>query len=571
MFVENCSFFLFFAGSRASDGKKNSLSLSLSLFFLLFSKTSSSPSSNNKTGSITPARQLWYSPSQDIAFLAVDPAAIPFPNSTATIASWTTISDADRPALGAPDEMEPLLTVGSPARFAFTLLQGVYLGYAYRASDEVGRWRTRNYLKVRTLIQSVAGSSGGAVLNRRGEIVAIHFAGGSNSQFVSQYGASPYLWNSFEVAGDYVKRAVGFYKRLYGVGEGGSRGGGVVVTSDSGGATAAVPSPSFLGRTEPIRGASGLVLDLVPLESAVTFFGMPRPLAEEAATAPDAPRPRSAMVVASFEPGAPTRSAVEKVLQPGDILWSVAVDGGKEEKIGGDLIRLDELSGLAVEGALEESLAAGAGGNVSTSAPPSHPSLSLAVLRRGELLRNVTLPVYDLTADRVRRALSWNGALFHDLSDRTRNYYQLDDSSGGGGGGGEAGRASKRRPGVFVSHRADGAAWPRFYHSAAGGGPGRASTAFAKYIVYEVDGAATPDLDALIAVACSAGAEGGRGGGSPPPTPAVVVARDLQDDAFPGGEAMESPVSQGGLTAVEPPRLFEWDPAELVWRQRAAC
>ena len=556
-----------------------------SLFFhLFFSLSLFSKLSLNYPGSTTPARQLWYSPSQDIAFLAVDPSSIPFPNSTAPIARWNTISDADKPALAGATEMEPLLTVGSPARFAFTLLQGVYLGASYRASDEVGRWRTRNYLKVRTLIQSVAGSSGGAVLNRRGEIVAIHFAGGSNSEFAAKYGASPYLWNSFEVAGDYVKRAVSFYKRLYGiekkdggegggVGEGGGGGGGVIAKNDT-------KPPSFLGRTEPIRGASGLVLDLVPLENAVTFFGMPQPYADEAATAPDAPRPRSAMVVASFEPGAPTRAAAEGALSPGDIIWSVALkEGGKEEKIGGDLIRLDELSGLAVERALEESLLAGGGGGDSTPPPPSPPSLSLSVLRRGELLRNVTLPVYDLTLDRVRRALAWNGALFHDLSDRTRNYYQLDDSSGGGRGG-SAGAAvaseettttTTRRPGVFASYRSEGAAWPRFYHPAGGGGPGRATTAFAKYVVYEVDGVATPDLDALIAVACSSGRDGKGALASPPPTPAVVVARDLQDDSFPGGEAMDSPVSQGGLTAVEPPRLFEWDAAELVWRQRAAC
>ena len=478
--------------------------------------------------------------------------------------------------------MEPLLTVGSPARFAFTLLQGVYLGASYRASDEVGRWRTRNYLKIRTLIQSVAGSSGGAVLNRRGEIVAIHFAGGSNSEFAAKYGASPYLWNSFEVAGDYVKRAVSFYKRLYGIvdekkkdgggGEsGGSGGGGVNVAKND---DTTKPSPSFLGRTEPIRGASGLVLDLVPLENAVNFFGMPQPYADEAATAPDAPRPRSAMVVASFEPGAPTRPEAEGVLSPGDIIWSVGLKGGKgeeEEKIGGDLIRLDELSGLAVERALEESLPVGAGGGNSTS--PS-PALSLSVLRRGELLKNLTLPVYDLTADRVRRALSWNGALFHDPSDRTRNYYQLDDTSGGGAGGGK-GLQKEKRPGVFASYRAEGAAWPRFYHPAGGGGPGKATTAFAKYLVYEVDGVATPDLDALVAVACSSGKKAGGGKENSkdfaPPTPAVVVARDLQDDSFPGGEAMESPVSQAGMTAVEPPRLFEWDSAELVWRQRAAC
>lgn len=552
---------LFWVVEGATENKTQ-LSFPLSKPWFFFNSTT--------TGSTTPARQLWYSPSQDIAFLAVDPSSIPFPNSTATISSWKTISEQDKPQLGA--EMEPLLTVGSPARFAFTLLQGVYMGAAYRASDEVGRWRTRNYLKVRTLIQSVAGSSGGAVLNKKGEIVAIHFAGGSNSEFVAKYGASPYLWNSFEVAGDYVKRAVSFYTKLYGKGGGGEGGGGGIVKSGSSNNT--VPLPNFLGRTEPIRGASGLVLDLVPLDQAVSFFGMPQSLAEETATANDAPRPRSAMVLASFEPGAPTRAAVEKVLSPGDIIWSVVVDG-KEEKIAGDLIRLDELSGLAVEKALEESLLVG-GNSTSTSSP----SLSLSVLRRGELLRNVTLPVYDLTQDRVRRALSWNGALFHDLSDRTRNYYQLDDSSGGGGENEGASKKKKMpgpgRSGVFASHRTEGAAWPRFYHPAAGGGPGKASTAFAKYVVYEVDGVATPDLDALIAVACSsAGGGGGKGGRNedfaPPPTPAVVVARDLQDDSFPGGEAMESPVSQGGLTAVEPPKLFLWDSAELVWRQRAAC
>ena len=553
--------FSFFLKARFCDEKKKKNSPSL--FSPSFPKKKKKKLSS--TGSTTPARQLWYSPSQDIAFLAVDPASIPFPNSTATISSWRTISDADEPALAA--EMEPLLTVGSPARFAFTLLQGVYLGASYRASDEVGRWRTRNYLKVRTLIQSVAGSSGGAVLNKRGEIVAIHFAGGGNSEFAAKYSASPYLWNSFEVAGDYVKRAVSFYKRLYGVEEtGGSAGGGGITRSD--GTTSTNREPSFLGRTEPIRGASGLVLDLVPLENAVNFFGMPRALAEEASR-PDAPRPRSAMVVASFEPGAPSRPEVEKLLSPGDIIWSIEVDG-KEEKIGGDLIRLDELSGLAVERALKEeeekSLAAATGVNSTFS---SSPSLTLSILRRGELLRNVTLPVYDLTRDRVRRALSWNGALFHDLSDRTRNYYQLDDT-----GGGASSAKKKKKGGVFASYREEGAAWPRFYHPVAGGGSGKSNTAFAKYVVYEVDGVATPDLDALVRVACRGKKRGGGGdplAPSPPPTPAVVVARDLQDDSFPGGEAMEAPVSQKGLTAVEPPKLFEWDSGELAWRQRGAC
>lgn len=305
---------------------------------------------------------------------------------------------------------------------------------------------------------------------------------------------------------------------------------------------------------------------------------MPPALAAEAAL-PGAPRPRSAMVVAGFEPGSPTKADIERngLLFPGDIIWEIEdVATGKKERIGGDLIRLDELSGLAVERSLYNNNNASSSSSSSSPASPLPPHLTLTVLRRGQLVENVTLPVYDLTSDRVRRALSWNGALFHDVSDRTRNYYQVDVVDVKSGDGKRAGQ------GVFASYRAEGSAWPRFYHGANGGGSGgKSSTAFAKYLVYEVDGVATPDLDAMIGVACAfenqkkkenASSSSSSSSAFLPPTPSVVVARDLQDDSFPRGEALELPVSQEGLASTfEAPRLYEWDAARLVWRQRVAC
>ena len=62
------------------------------------------------------ARSIWYSPQQDIAFLKVDPAAIPYPDAVAPLASWTTFA-ADHAI--ADGDFAPVLAVGSPGSFPF--------------------------------------------------------------------------------------------------------------------------------------------------------------------------------------------------------------------------------------------------------------------------------------------------------------------------------------------------------------------------------------------------------------------------------------------------------------------
>jgi hypothetical protein len=100
---------------------------------------------------------------------------------------------------------------------------------------------------------------------------------------------------------------------------------------------------------------------------------------------------------------------VSAVVRPGDILW--AVDGAL---LGGDLR------------AFERALHARVNGSVGV------------MLVRGGAVVNATLPVYDLTVDRVTRYATWAGGIFHDVSDRTRYVYRVSGEGGGGrewGGG----------------------------------------------------------------------------------------------------------------------------------------
>lgn len=66
--------------------------------------------------SLTQARSIWFSPQQDIAFLKVDPAAIPYPDAVAPLASWTTFA-ADHAVTDG--DFAPVLAVGSPGAFPF--------------------------------------------------------------------------------------------------------------------------------------------------------------------------------------------------------------------------------------------------------------------------------------------------------------------------------------------------------------------------------------------------------------------------------------------------------------------
>lgn len=120
----------------------------------------------------------------------------------------------------------------------------------------------------------------------------------------------------------------------------------------------------------------------------------------------------------------------------------------------------------------------------------------------------------------------------HDVSDRTRYAYRTLPG------------------GVFVSHRADGSSWPRYRHVAR---PSKTTTMQAKYVVTRLDGSATPDLAALVRVACASTLD----------APVVAVARDLQGDDYPSGTAWEMWLRP----QLDPLRVFEFDQGGLVWRQ----
>ena len=121
---------------------------------------------------------------------------------------------------------------------------------------------------------------------------------------------------------------------------------------------------------------------------------------------------------------------------------------------------------------------------------------------------------------------------------------------------------------MFVSHRSDGGPWPRYYTHA---------ETPAKFVITEIGGVPTPDLGALLKIACGieGGGKGGHGGnatGAPPvPRPPVrtsLVARDLRADDYPSGQTWEVTL-RPGLGGVQ---LFEWDAAALAWVEAAdAC
>ena len=62
------------------------------------------------------ARPVWHSPQHDMAFLRVDPAALPPGTPSARLASWTSFA-ADHPAAAA--DFAPILSVGAPDAFPF--------------------------------------------------------------------------------------------------------------------------------------------------------------------------------------------------------------------------------------------------------------------------------------------------------------------------------------------------------------------------------------------------------------------------------------------------------------------
>ena len=112
--------------------------------------------------------------------------------------------------------------------------------------------------------------------------------------------------------------------------------------------------------------------------------------------------------------------------------------------------------------------------------------------------------------------------------------------------------------GVFVAHRADGSSWPRYRHAARGI---KLASMQAKYVVTRVGATATPTLDDMIKVACAL-----KRGGSDVPT--NVVARDLQSDDFPGGQAWEMWVRSG----LDPLRVYSWRQDVLGWvAEEAPC
>ena len=80
-------------------------------------------------------------------------------------------------------------------------------------------------------------------------------------------------------------------------------------------------------------------------------------------------------------------------------------------------------------------------------------------------------------------------------------------------------------------------------------------------MVFAVDGVATPDLNSLVAAACRVQALPA----ATTPTPGTLVARDVQDDGAPGGDAFQAYWAPD----VDPVRVFAWDRVQLRWRQEA--
>ena len=276
-------------------------------------------------------------------------------------------------------------------------MQGVYLGESYRATDDIGGLRARNYIKLKTLIQSAGGASGGPVFNAAGSIVGIHFAGGSSDD--PRFRNTPYWRESLEAAADYLMDAL---------------------------------ADGVRDLRWPTRGGLGLELDLVSIDDAVKYFGLPAAAAAElrsvvaaanvaaAPNPPHHPRPRDRVtVVSGFEPGSPTYRTTSSLIAPGDIIYAVGSD-----TLAGDL--------LALERALHQ--------RVNATVP-------LTTWRYG-VQRSVDAPVYDLTADRVKRFAVWNGAVLHDVSDRTRYVYRVSF----GVWGCEEGEKEERSTHTCLSH-----------------------------------------------------------------------------------------------------------------------
>lgn len=454
-----------------------------------------------------------------------------------TLGSWTDLG-VDTPA-HAPDFV-PLVAVGNPARFQYVAVQGAYIGGSYRTNEAIGGTRERNvggefkvgqsarlgatffahlapptrptnrntnHFVSQALMQSAGGASGSACFDGAGRVVGALFAGGETAD--PRFAGGPFKTEAIMVAADYVRDAL---------------------------------QDGVRELAAPARGSTGLELDLVPIKSAAAFYGLKADdiadIREAAATHGRRPRDK-VVLVTGFEPGAPP--AARRVAQAGDILFSVA-----GVPLAGDTRALDR----AVHGSLAGSKA-----------------VDVVLLRNGTRLA-ATLPVADASA-RVHRFLTWSGAVFHDVTDRTRYYYRVCAGQRGRGDEGRLSRpphpADPARPrqipyaspasgGVFMSHADDASAWPRF---------GQHERRFqSKAVITEINGASVRDLDDLIAVACAVQAAPSA------PVPGSVVARDVQDDDAPGGSSYEM-WFQPGLGGKGGVRLFEWDGVELEWRAGA--
>ena len=358
-------------------------------------------------------------------------------------------------------------------------------------------------------MQSAGGASGSACFDAAGRVVGALFAGGETAD--PRFAGGLYKTEAIMVAADYVRDAL-----------------------DDG----------VRGLVAPARGSTGLELDLVPIAAAASFYGLPP---EEVAKIKEAAtfynrRPRDKVVlVTGYEPAAPP--AARAGAQPGDIL--LALDG---VPLAGDMRALDR--------AVHASLA----GNRTVD----------AVLLRGGTRVPVSLPIADVSP-RVRRFITWSGAVFHDVMDRTRYYYRVSEQRER-----EEERREPRPPpthpppvfqipystpttpvGAFMSHADDASAWPRF---------GQHERRFqSKAVVTELNGERVGGLSDLMAIACAVQATADAGA-----VPGSVVARDVQDDDAPGGASYET-WFQPGLAGTGGVRLFEWDSARLEWGERDGC
>lgn len=149
---------------------------------------------NNKTFE---AKVIGTDPATDVALLKIDSEGLP------TIP----FGDSDQLRLG-----EWVLAIGSPLGYELrgTITAGIVsakgrsMGGAYK-NDPSGRNPSRNQLRIESFIQTDAavnpGNSGGALVNKEGELVGI------NTAIVSQTGS--YAGYSFAVPANIVKKVVG--------------------------------------------------------------------------------------------------------------------------------------------------------------------------------------------------------------------------------------------------------------------------------------------------------------------------------------------------------------------------